>query len=127
MISDVPAVPVVPDFIGRLEARLRRELTAAAEDWSMCVTALTHWEDEHLLDDPGAETLARHKQTAERLLRFGEYLGRGMNQPEFPDASLAEMVAATQRCLRDKLAMWHGPGLAAGRRAEILKACFNEP
>jgi hypothetical protein len=127
MITEAPAVPVVPDFIAHLEARLGRELAAAVEDWSWCVTALAPWEDEHLLHEPTAEVLARHKQTIERLLQFGRALASATEQPEFADKPLAEVAAATQRCLRDKLALWHGPKLSDQRRAEILKACLNEP
>jgi hypothetical protein len=127
MITEFPAVPLVPDFIGQVETRLRRELAAAVEDWGLCVTALTHWEDDHLLDGPSVEMLARHKQNVERLLQFGQFLVLATEQPDFPDRSLASVVMATQQCLRDKLVLWHGPTLSEERRAEILKACFNEP
>ena len=100
MITDVPAVPVVPDFIAHVETRLRRELAAAVEDWGHCVTALSHWEDEHLLENPSAELLARHKHTTERLLRFGRFLALATEQAEFPDQPVAQAVAATQRCLQ---------------------------
>lgn len=123
----MPAVPVAPDFIGHVETRLRRELAAAVEDWSYCVTALTHWEDEHLLENPAPELLTRHKHTLEQLLRFGQVLGRATDEPELPNQQLADIVAATRRCLQDKLSLWHGPELSEERRAEILKACLNEP
>ena len=126
MIVDALNVPLVPDFIGHLERRLRRDLGAAVEDWSHCVTTLTHWEDDHLLDNPAPELLARHRQTVERLLRFGQFLALATEQPEFPDKQLAEVVAATQRCLRDKLDLWHGPKMSEEKRGGILKACFNE-
>ncbi len=126
MTADALAVPVVPDFIGHVETRLRRDLAAAVEDWSQCVTALTHWEDEHLLDNPTAELLARHKQTTERLLRFGRFLALATQQPDSPDQQVAEIVTATQRCLEDKLRLWHGPPMSEERRAEILKTCLNE-
>jgi hypothetical protein len=126
MITDAPVVPVGPDFIAHLESRLWREFSAAAEDWSHCVSALTTWEDEHLLDNPSAELLARHKHTIERLLRFGQLLARATAQPEASGETLAEIVAATQHSLEDKLALWHGPKLSDERRAAILQGCFNE-
>ena len=44
-----------------------------AENWSQCVSALTRWEDEHLLEpDPSVEALARHKKILERLIFFGQ-------------------------------------------------------
>lgn len=119
---DALYVPLVPDFINHLELRLQRDLTAAVEDWSSCVTVLTHWEDEHLIENPTPQLRARHKQTTERLLRFGQFLALATEQPEFSHQQLAEIVAATLRCLRDKLSLWHGPVMSEERRAEILKA-----
>lgn len=126
MTADVLAMPVVPDFLGYLESNFHRELAAAIHDWSRCATLLTRWEDEHLLDAPTPELLARHKQAIERLLRFGRYLALATEGPDFPDQPLAEIVSATQSCLRDKLPLWHGT-MSAERSAEILKTCFNEP
>src|SRR5439155_4390725 len=56
---------------------------------------------------------------AARLVYLADYLSSG------PDAELGRTVAATQRCLRAKLALWHGPPISAEREAEILKACLN--
>ena len=72
MIADTLTLPLMPDLVGHLEAHLVRALAAAVEDWSQCATTLTHWEDEHLLDQPTPELLVRHKATTERFLRFGK-------------------------------------------------------
>jgi hypothetical protein len=126
MTADTLSVPL-PDYFGRVEAHFLRELSAVVEDWSRCVNVLTAWEDEHLLDAPIPERLAAHKQTVERLLRFGRFLSLATQSSEFPDRKVAEIVAATQSCLKDKLALWHGPKQSEERREQILKASFNEP
>jgi hypothetical protein len=126
MTANTLSVPL-PDYFGRVEAHFLREFSAAVEDWSRCVNVLTAWEDEHLLDVPTPELLAAHKQTIERLLRFGRFISLATQPSEFPDRKVADIVASTQSCLKDKLALWHGPKLSKERREQILKACFKEP
>lgn len=126
MSADVLTMPMVPDFLGHLELHFHRELAAVVHDWSRCTSLLTQWEDEHLLDHPTPEALARHKKAVERLLRFGRFLALAAEQPDFPDPQLADTVAATRNCLQDKLPLWHGQSLAEAQRAEILHSCFNE-
>ncbi|MBI4662228.1 MAG: hypothetical protein HY735_25700 [Verrucomicrobia bacterium] len=126
MIAKVLKVPLVPDYIGYVEAHFLREFAGGVEDWSRCINMLTAWEDEHLLDDPTPEDLTAHKQTIERLQRFGRIIALATTHPDFPDRTVAEIVAATQSCLNDKLAMWHGPKQSEERRREILKTCLNE-
>jgi primosomal protein N' len=41
--------------------------------------------------------------------------------PEFPDKELAQIVAATQQCFNDKLAMWHGTLTTPEQREQILR------
>lgn len=123
MSVETLSVPVVPDFLGHVQSRLLREFAAAANDWSECVAALTHWEDEHLLDNPTPELLGQHKATLQKLIRFGELLSRSTEQPDFTDKELAEMVAATQRDYRDKLAMWHGKKMSKEEADKILAEC----
>lgn len=126
MIADALTMPLVPDFLGHVEAHFRRELSVVVHDWSQCANLLAQWEDGHLLDHPTPDSLAKHKQATERLLRFGRFLALATEQPDFPDRSLVEIVSATQNCLRDKLALWHGHKVSEARRAEILQACFHE-
>jgi hypothetical protein len=125
MTAATPTVPLATDCVGHLEKRLARELVAEAEEWSECASALTLWEDQCLLDTPSEELLARHKATVERLLQFGKLLLSVVEHSEFPDKKLGAMVSATQQCLQDKLAMWHGD-MTAERRDKILADVFNE-
>lgn len=126
MIADVLSVPLVPDYIGYLESHFMREFADVVNDWSRCINILTVWEDQHLLDNPTPEALTAHKQTIERLLRFGHFIASGTGHPEFPDRKVADIVAATLSCLNDKLAMWHGLKQSEERRREILKTCLDE-
>jgi hypothetical protein len=128
MNATAPAfpVPIVPDFLHSVENRLLRELQAAVHDWSGCLSRLSEWEDEHVLDNPTPEVQARHKSTVERLLRFGSFLVLATSQPHFPDRQLTEIVAATQRDLQDRLALWHGARPPREESERILAACFPE-
>jgi len=119
-------LPLVPDYVGHLEERLVREFALSVEDWSRCVAQLSRWEDEHLLENPTPELLARHKATLERLIGFGEFLSLSTAHPDFPDKPLAELVAATLTCFQDKLLMWHGPRMSREESDKILAACFPD-
>ena len=126
MNTNTLSMPLVPDFFSRVESHFQRGFSEAVHDWSHCVGVLTHWEDEQLLDNPAPDLLSRHRETVERLLRFGRFLSLATQQADFPDQELAGIVAATDSCLRDKLALWHGASTTEAERARILKACFNE-
>ena len=118
-------LPLPADSLGHLEKRLISGLSSAAEEWSEWATALTHWEDEHLLENPPEELLQRHRATTERLLRFGQQLSLAIGSPDFPDKKLVEMVTATRQMLQNKLTMWQGK-MTSERRDEILRAVFHE-
>jgi hypothetical protein len=45
------AVPM-DDVVGRVERRWLASFTEAVKEWSACVSALSRWEDDHLLDAP---------------------------------------------------------------------------
>jgi hypothetical protein len=126
MIANALTIPMVPDFLGHIEAHFRRELSATVHDWSQCVNLLAQWEDEHLLDHPTTELLKTHQQATQRLVRFGRLLALTTEPTGLPDRSLAEIVTATQNCLQDKLALWHRSNVSETRRTEILTACFSE-
>ena len=119
----------VPDMIGRLERRMVAQLAEEAHDWSLCLNALSKWEDEHLLDEPTPELLATHKQTVEGLLRLGRLLSRATSHPDFPDRKTAEMVEATQWTLQQMRDAWHSPKTLSKEQAVgILAAAFpDEP
>ncbi|HTV40366.1 MAG TPA: hypothetical protein VMF08_07315 [Candidatus Sulfotelmatobacter sp.] len=126
MSTGVLSVPLVPDFVGRVQDRLLHDFATVVHHWSESVTTLTRWEDEHLLDKPTPELLAQHKAALEKLIRFGKFIALSTEQLEFPDRELAKIVSATQSCFRDKLAMWHGPKMSRDESEKILAACFPE-
>jgi hypothetical protein len=116
------------DVFSALEKRLFAEFSLAAEEWSRWVTALSRWEDDELLDQPSPEALDLHRKTIERLLALGRFMSRATEQPDFPDRSTAQMVAATLTMLEDSLRMWHGPRMSKEESDRILAACFpDEP
>jgi hypothetical protein len=125
MTAETLTVPLATDCVGHLERRLARELATETEEWSECASALTRWEDQHLLNGSEDDLLPRHKATVERLLQFGKLLSSVADQPDFPDKQLAAMVSATQQMLQDKLVMWHGT-MSRARRENILAAVFHE-
>ncbi len=115
----------MPDYFERFVARAHRELSEAVEAWGQSITALSQWEDDHLLDSQSAEDLAAHRRTIEELLRFGKFLSLTTAHPEFPDKVLSEQVAATLELLQDKIPLWHGT-MSKQKAEEILRACFPE-
>jgi hypothetical protein len=119
------AVPV-DDVVGRLQKRWLASFVETVEEWSACVSALSRWEDEHLLDGATPGLLADHKATVERLLTFGRFLSLVTANSDFPDVRIGEMVAATQVVLQDKLRMWHGPRMSRTESDRILAVCFPD-
>lgn len=111
-----------------LASRHVRFFRAQVEDWYEVCRLLTDWEDRYLLDDPiPAARLAEHARLLDELERVGQWLLATAQSKDFPDQPTAELIAMTRRDLKDRRAMWHGPKMSEQRRAEILKACFNEP
>ena len=117
------AIPA-PYVIAQLEKRLISEFALAVEEWTKYICTLTKWEDDHLLENASAESLAAHRQMVERLLGFGRFIGQTTQQPEFPDRKTAELVAITQTVLNDKLLMWHRPRMNKEEADRILSVCF---
>ena len=99
---------VLPDYFERLESRIRQEFEEDVATWEQSVTALSHWESEHLIDNASAEDVAGHRRTRERLIRFGRSLALTTGHTDFPDSKLKETVAATLQTLGDKIHLWHG-------------------
>ena len=124
MNAEAASLPWAPDYLARLQERFFREFALGVQEWSRCVERVTRWEDEHLLDNPSPELLARHKTILNRLIGFGKLISLTTEHPEFPDRETAELVKATQRCFQNKLAMWHGPKLSPEESERILAACF---
>ena len=121
------AIPaeVLPDYFEKLEARILQEFAEGVAAWGQSVTALSRWEQEHLLDKPGTDVLAAHRRTLERLIQFGRFLALTTMHPDFPDTALKENVAATLQTLRDKIPLWHGT-MPREEGDAILKAAFPE-
>src|SRR5437763_7836240 len=94
---------VLPDYFEKLEARILQEFSEGVAAWGLSVTALSRWEQEHLLDNPSADLLAVHRRTVERLVHFGRFLSLTTEHPDFPDTALKENDAATLQTLRDKI------------------------
>lgn len=123
MAADSLTVPLATNVVGHLEKRLVSSLETLVEEWSESASALSFWEDEHLLEAPGADLLARHKTTIEHLIRIGKLLSIVAIEPDFPNRGLHQVIASTLRMLQDKLRMWHG-GLSHEQREKIVNACF---
>lgn len=123
MPVDTLALPLATDVVGGLEKRLLASFAAAAEEWSELASALTDWEDEHLLDDPAPEMLNRHKATNLQLINLGKILSAASSHPEFSNPRLSRMISATQQMLQDKLIMWHTE-LPEENREQIIRSCF---
>ena len=124
MIASV-GIPTVPDFVGMLETRIVREMAGLADEWCRCVSALTPWEDDNLLDNPTADLLASHKTTIENLLRLGRFINRSTGQPDYPDRKTSEIVSAALELLEDKLRMWHAPRMSKEESDRIIAQCFS--
>ena len=100
----------------------RLQFAQAAEHWSRCVSDLTRWEDDNLLDPvPPTQKLAEHQKIIERLIFFGQLCALVSSHPDFDDDQTAEMIEATQAVLRQKLRMWHGPRMTREKSDRILK------
>ena len=114
---------VMPDYFEKLQARIHQEFAEGVAAWGESVTALAHWEDEHLLEKPTVEALAAHRRAVDKLIGFGRFLALTTEHPDFPDAALKETVAATLATLRDKIPLWRGQ-MPKDQADAILKAAF---
>jgi len=114
---------VLPDYFEKLQARILQDFTEGVDAWGQSVTALSRWEAEHLLDNPGADVLATHRRIVDRLIQFGRFLALTTEHPDFPDAALKQTIAATLQTLRDKIPLWHGT-ISQEEADSILKAAF---
>ncbi|HVM48832.1 MAG TPA: hypothetical protein VMU04_12445 [Candidatus Acidoferrum sp.] len=119
------ATEVMPDYFEQLESRILQDFAEGVAAWGRSVTALSQWEQEHLLDNPRRDLLVAHREAVERLLRFGRFLARTTAHPDFPDTALKGNVAATLQTLEDKVPLWHGT-IDREQAEIILKAAFPE-
>ena len=114
---------VLPDYFEKLQERILQEFTEGVDAWGHSVTALSSWEAEHLLDNPGADVLATHRRIVDRLIQFGDFLALTTQHPDFPDVALKLNIAATLQTLRDKIPLWHGT-MSQAEADSILKTAF---
>jgi len=117
------AIPI-DDVVSRLQKRWLETFAEAVEEWSAYVSALSRWEDDHLLDTPTPEVLSEHRTAVDRLLTFGRLLSLVTANESFPQNHVAKMVTATQLVLQDKLRMWHSPRMSKTESDRILAVCF---
>jgi hypothetical protein len=122
MATTLPA-EVLPDYFEKLQARILQEFIEGVASWGQSVTALSRWEAEHLLDNPGADVLAAHRRTLDRLIQFGRFLALTTDHPDFPDTALKQNIAATLQTLSDKIPLWHG-SMPQEEADAILKTAF---
>jgi hypothetical protein len=113
------------DFIETLEKRILHELWDSVLVWSESVRALARWEDEHLLDNPSAETLEQHRRIVERQIALGKFISLATEHPDFPDKQTRDQVAAAMSILRDKIPLWHST-MSADEADKILAEVFPE-
>jgi hypothetical protein len=115
-----------PNFIERAAHRIIQELSADAEDWAAMAGRVGLYPWKHFTANPRPEDLLKHKATLEMLINFGDLLLAATCSPVFPDREIAAMVAATQRMLKDDLALWHGNQLTKAEAEELLQKVFPE-
>ncbi len=114
---------VLPDYFEKLQAHILQEFTEGVDAWGQSVTALSRWEADYLLDNPGADDLATHRRIVDRLIKFGRFLALTTEHPAFPDMALKQTIAATLQTLHDKIPLWHGT-MPQEEADSILKAAF---
>src|SRR5258708_39047062 len=112
---------IMPDYFEKLETRIWQELAEGINAWGQSVSALSAWEEQHLLDSPDAGALTAHIEMVQRLTRFGRFLALATEHPDFPEGGLKENVAATLQTLEDKIPLWHG-AKSKEKAEELLKA-----
>ncbi len=112
-------------LVSRFEGRMAEKTALFADELERGFAELVSWEDQHLDSPPSPEVLRDHRQAVEAMRLFARLLEVALSHPDFPDRALAQRVRTVAEALDDHLAMWHRP-LAPARRADILKACFNE-
>lgn len=95
-----------------------------ARTWSQEVTELSRWQDDHLLDAPGEDALARNRAAIQHLLWLGGLLGRVVEDENFEDDPTRRMVAATMNTLRDMERLWASPLMSAAEADAVLARVF---
>lgn len=127
MSADALPLPLTTDVPGHLMERLTGSIVETVNAWAGCYQQITQWESEHLLDEaPIPAALEAHKTTVQRMILLGGILSWATRDPNFPDRKAAEIVQATQACLLDKLALWHGNTMTKEESDRLLAEVFGE-
>jgi len=117
--------PLLPEVgqLGNFEARMRRNLRAAVEDWDEVCSALGAWEASNLTDDPSSAARAQHRAWVTKLLSWGQMMQRVTEHSGFSDRAAAARVNARLRHLQDKLALWHSD-MTPEEEERIMRSAF---
>jgi hypothetical protein len=105
---------------------MARQLNVQAADWLDTCRELAGWEDQHLVEGCGPESLSEHSRMLDRLEGTGRGLAAAAAALDPDAAAVARQMASALQDLRDSRSMWHG-NTPPARRQEILRDCFHEP
>ena len=117
--------PLPPEVgeLGNFEARMRRNLRAAVEDWDEVCSALGAWESAHLTGDEFASAKEQHRAWVTKLLSWGQLMQQVTKDSGFSDQVIVARVNARVRHLQDKLALWHGT-MTRDDEERIMRSAF---
>jgi len=124
MSTVVGSLPPEVGELGNFEARMRRNLRAAVEDWDEVCSALGAWEAEHLTSDEFPSAKEQHRAWVTKLLSWGQLMQQVTKGPGFSDQAIAARVNARLRHLQDKLALWHGE-MTRDEEERIMRSAFT--
>jgi len=111
-IAEFSEQPTLPAVTGLL-AEQTREMVGKT-------SAFRRWTREHLLlREPSAAELEQHDQVCKWLIRLLRLAQMALDEPDFPDKSLADEVAFAIRGLKSDWEMLHNPMLEAEARKLI--------
>src|SRR6266699_3843723 len=108
MKANLRPLPLEVSQLGNFEARMRRNLRAAVEDWDEVCSALGAWEGERLTNDESPSAKEQHRAWVAKLLSWGQIMQQVTKDSGFSDPAIVVRVNARLRHLQDKLALWHG-------------------
>jgi hypothetical protein len=123
MSTAVGSLPLEVGDLGNFEARMRRNLRAAVEDWDEVCSALGAWESEHLANDESLSAKEQHRAWVTKLLSWGQIMQQVTKDSGFSDQAIAVRVNARLRHLQDKLALWHGE-MTRDEEERIVRSAF---
>jgi len=123
MSTAVGSLPPEVGELGNFEARLRRNLRAAVEDWDEVCSALGVWEREHLTNAESQSAKDQHRVWVTKLLSWGQVMQQVTKDSSFSDQAIVTRVNARLRHLQDKLALWHGE-MTRDEEERIVRSAF---